>query len=79
MLLTIPENCTEGQEGRPMKLLLEIIGIIVAGAVLGLVAAYFRLLDNIWAVIILGMVISALIVYGMYLGKKIWEEDDWPG
>lgn len=62
-----------------MKLLLEIIGIIVAGAVLGLVAAYFRLLDNIWAVIILGMVISALIVYGMYLGKKIWEEDDWPG
>lgn len=62
-----------------MKLLLEIIGIIIAGAVLGLVAAYFRLLDNIWAVIILGIVIIALIVYGMHLGKKTWEEDDWPG
>ncbi|HAK58830.1 MAG TPA: hypothetical protein DCO77_00380 [Nitrospiraceae bacterium] len=61
-----------------MKLIVEIISIIVAGAVLGLVAAYFRVLDNIWAVIILGIVIIALIVFGMHLGKKMWEEDDWP-
>ena len=62
-----------------MKLLLEIIGILVAGAGFGLVAVHFRLFDNLWAVIILGIVIIALIVYGMYLSKKMGEEDDWEG
>ena len=61
-----------------MKLLFEIIAIIVIGAGLGLAASYFRLLGNPWVVIILGVIIIALIVYGVYVQKKIGEEEDWP-